>query len=53
VIYAPASAEKEIIETGKRVGQEIFRMGEVKEGPRQVIVHPLDVAFTTKDIKGE
>ena len=53
VIYAPAGSEQAIVEAGKRVGRKIFKMGGVKEGPRQVEVKPLDVVFTTNDIKGE
>jgi phosphoribosylformylglycinamidine cyclo-ligase len=53
VIYAPSESGDAIIESGRRAGHEIFKMGQVLEGPRQVLVKPFDVSFTTKDIKGE
>lgn len=50
VIYASADVKENIISTAKDFNMEAFEMGKVEEGPRRVVVEPLNVEFSTEDI---
>jgi len=50
VIYAPKDSEGTILSVAKKLGGNVSRIGKVEEGPRQVIVQPRNVVFSTNDI---
>jgi phosphoribosylformylglycinamidine cyclo-ligase len=53
VLYALPGHDNEISDIGRKSGYDIFRMGQVEEGERSVVVKPLNVTFSKKDIQGK
>ena len=45
VVYAPADQEDGLMRVAQTLGVKVFRMGQVEEGPRRVVVEQLDVTL--------
>lgn len=49
-VYVAAGQGESVAETARSLGFEALVAGRVEEGPRQVIVEPVDVTFSTEEL---
>ena len=49
-IYTAMGTGQQIVEIAQRLGHEALVAGHVEEGPRQVIVEPVGVAYATDEL---
>jgi phosphoribosylformylglycinamidine cyclo-ligase len=49
-VYSPAGTGERVVEIARRLGHDAVLAGRVEDGPRQVIVEPVDVLYKTDEL---